>query len=1104
MERDDLVGTARRLLGRWPLARQVAGLDLTGLGESAYSERTRTLSSRLEGTTPVPSVCPYCATGCAQTVFVRDGRIASIEGDEGSPVSRGRLCPKGQATFQLVTSAQRLQRVHYRAPGADEWTVIPQDEAIDLVVDRILGTRDRTWQSTDDEGRPLNRTVGMSLLGGATLDNEESYLLRKLMTSLGLVMMDNQARICHSPSPAGLGPTWGRGAATGNLADIANADAVLIMGSNMAETHVVGFQWVLDAKTRGATVMHVDPRFTRTSAHADVYAQIRPGSDVAFLGGLINHVLTNDLWFREFVIAYTNASTLVSPDYVDSEELDGLFSGWDPELGEYDTASWQYDHGPDGPPSRSTAHGPGSSLEQDGTSTSRHDGALTDPTLEDPRCVINVLRSHFARYTPEAVAEVCGIPAELVVRVAEELAAASGPERTAYICYAVGWTMHVNGPQIIRTAAILQTLLGNIGRPGGGIMALRGHNNVQGTTDVSTLYETLPGYLAMPAAADVDLATYLAARTAHVGVYGAYPAYLVSSLKAWYGDAATAENDFGFGWLPRLTGDASYEASVAAAADGDLEGMIVMGMNPVVAGMHGGLQRKGFRNLRWMVVRDLDLIDTAEFWRHAPEIDRGEVRTEDIGTEVFVFPSAAHTEKSGTFANTERRLQWHERAVDPQGDVTSDLWWVHEVGRRIKQRLALRDDPRDAALHALVWDYSVPGALEDPDPEAVLREMNGYDDSGRQLSSSSQLRADGSTRCGVWVYTGVFTEEGNQSRNREPRDDADPCGHRWGWSWPANRHILYNRCSARPDGTPWSERKKLVWWDAAESRWTGDDVPDFPLGLAPDAVVADDAADAMSRLGGTDAFIAKPDGKAWLFAPSGMRDGPLPVHVEPVEGSVRNRLHTQQTNPARTEWRRADNPYHWPYDDPRFPVVLTTNRLAEMYGAGAMSRWLPWLAELQPAPTVEISPELAAEQGIRNGEWVTLVSARAEVSARALVTRRMTPLTVDGRVRHHIAASYHYGRKGLVTGDPLNELFALSGEPNTTIQGSKVTSVAIVRGRSARGRNVATSGPLVADLVPPAEVARDLPSVGAHVSGGHGYLGPASRAEGLSDGRSQA
>ena len=864
------------LLDRWPIARQLRSGDPLGLARNAYSPRTSAMHARITDAEAIPSICPYCATGCAQTIYVRDGRVTSIEGDAGSPVSRGRLCPKGQATFQLVTSSQRLDRVHHRRPGATQWEVIGLDEALDMVVERILDTRDRTWQEHDDDGRALNRTMGISLIGGATLDNEESYLLRKLATSLGIVMMDNQARTCHSPSPAGLGPTWGRGAATTSLPDLANSDAILIMGSNMAETHVVGFQWVLEAKERGATVMHVDPRFTRTSAQADLYAQIRPGTDAALLGGLIHHVLANDLWFHEFVAAYTNGPTLVSEDFVDTEDLDGLFSGWDPARGEYDPTSWQYDHGPDGPPSGEHARQPasGMALQQDGASTARHDGALVDPTMTDPRCVLQVLKRHYARYTPETVEQVCGIPRDMVVRIAEELAANSGPERTSAICYAVGWTMHMNGPQIIRSAAILQTLLGNIGRPGGGIMALRGHNNVQGTTDVSTLYETLPGYLAMPDASDSDLATYLARRTAHVGLYGDYPAYLVSSLKAWYGDAATPENGFGFDWLPRLTGDASYEASVAAAADGAIEGLLVMGMNPVVGAMNGALQRKGFRNLKWMVVRDLDLIDTAEFWRHAPEIDRGEVRIEDIDTEVFVFPAAAHSEKSGTFANTERRLQWHTKAVDPVGDVTSDLWWVHEVGRRIKVRLAQRDDPRDAPLHALVWEYSTPEAAEDPDPQAVLREMNGYHADGRQVRSSAELRDDGSTRCGLWIYAGCFTDEGNHTASRTAPDAADPLGHDWGWSWPANRHVLYNRCSAQPDGTPWSERKKLVWWDPDHATWTGNDVPDFPLTTPPGYVPDDSAADAMARIGGSDPFIAKSDGKAWLFAPSGLRDGP--------------------------------------------------------------------------------------------------------------------------------------------------------------------------------------------------------------------------------------
>lgn len=1079
-------------LRRWPLLRQVAERDPLALGTTASSPRTEGLRPRTATARSVDGICPYCATGCTLMVSVAGGRILDVEGDDRSPVSRGRLCPKGQATFQMVTGSHRLDRVLHRRAGGTEWEVLHHDEAMDMVADRIMAARDETWEAADAEGRPLNRTMGIGAVGGATLDNEESYLMRKLLTSLGVVQMDNQARICHSPTPAGLGATWGRGGATGYLADLANADVVLIMGSNMAETHVVGFQWVMEAKERGATVIHVDPRFTRTSAVADVYAQIRPGSDLVLLGALVNHVLAGGHEFRDFVVAYTNASTLVAEDFVDTEDLDGLFSGWSSEDAEYDPSSWAYDHGEDGPPGRSRPHP--SAMVHEGTSTARHDGALTDPTLQHPRSVFQVLKRHFARYTPELVERTCGIPQDVFARIADELVANSGPDRTGYVCYAVGWTMHLHGAQLIRTASILQTLLGNIGRPGGGIMALRGHSNVQGTTDVSTLYETLPGYLAMPTAEDTSLAGYLDRHTAHVGVYGDYPAYLVSQLRAWYGGRATAEDEWGFRWLPRLTGDASYEATMAAAADGAVKGYLVIGQNPVVGSMNGALQRKAYRAMDWVVVRDLALTDTAEFWRHAPEIDSGAVRPEDIGTEVFVFPAAAITEKSGSLTNTQRLVQWHDKAVDPPGDAMSDLAWVHDLGRRLRGRAGRRDDPKDAALLAMAWDYSTPGAEEDPDPVAVLREMNGVHPDGRFVQSSADLRADGSTACGMWIYAGVVGPDGaNRAARRPEPDPGRPLAPDWGWTWPANRRVLYNRCSARPDGRPWSERKRLVWWDEAAGRWTGDDVPDIVADLPPDAPADPDAPSAMERLGGTDAFIAKTDGKAWLYAPSGLRDGPLPAHYEPLEGGVPNPLYRQQRNPSRTVWQRADNPYQHAVDDPRFPYVLSTNRLTEMYGAGVMSRWLPWLAELQPAPFLELSPDLAADLGLRNGDPVVVSTARAEIDVRALVTDRISTLRIDGQPFHHVALNYHFGRKGLVTGDPTNELVALAGEPNTSIQGSKVLSVAL-----RPGRRVQVAEEAAGRGAPPSDLLEgDLPGAGPLVEGPHGYRGGRSRAFGI-------
>jgi formate dehydrogenase major subunit len=465
---------------------------------------------------------------------------------------------------------------------------------------------------------------------------------------------------------------------------------------------------------------------------------------------------------------------------------------------------------------------------------------------------------------------------------------------------------------------------------------------------------------------------------------------------------------------------------------------------------------------------------------------------------VFVFPAAMITEKSGTLTNTQRLLQWHDKAVDPPGDATSDLWWIHRLGLKLRERLARRDDPKDAAVRALAWDYTTPGAEEDPDPMAVLREMNGVHADGTPVTSAAELRADGTTRCGLWIYAGALTADGTNLTARRPAPtDDDPLGLGWGWTWPANRHVLYNRCSARPDGTPWSERKRLVWWDADAGRWTGLDVPDFPVTLAPDTPTPDgddEAIDAMDRLGGTDAFMAKADGKAWLFAPSGLRDGPLPTHYEPLEGGVRNRLQRQQSNPARAEWRRADNPYHQPYDDPDYPYVCSTNRLTEMYGAGTMSRWLPWLAELQPASFLECSPVLAAELGVRNGDWVTVSTARASIEVRALVTERIQTLIIDGRPFHHVGLNYHFGRKGLVTGEPTNELVAFAGEPNTTIPGSKVLSVNLVAGRHADGRRAARSP---ASDPASRRYAGDLERLGPRVTGPHGYVGGASRAFGL-------
>jgi formate dehydrogenase major subunit len=845
----------------------------------------------------------------------------------------------------------------------------------------------------------------------------------------------------------GLGTSFGRGGATTAQQDLANADAILIMGSSMAENHPVGFQWVVAARERGATVIHVDPRFTRTSAMADLWVPLRAGSDIVFLGGLVRFVLEEERWFRDYVLHYTNAATLLREDVSLPDLGEGLFSGWDAAARRYDPASWLYAESPGAAAgSGDEAHGGGHERERAAPAAP---APSRDESLRDPRCVLQALRRHFARYTPEMVERACGVPRDQFLRIAEAFTAASGPERTAAICYAVGWTQHSTGAQVIRTAAILQLLLGNVGRPGGGIMALRGHASIQGSTDIPTLFDVLPGYLPMPRLdpATSDLAGYLGRHRAERGGWHDLDRYLTSLLVAWYGETASADPAAAYALLPRVDGDHSHQGYWLEMAAGKLEGLFVFGQNPAVGAPNAGLERRALAQLQWLVVRDMVETETASFWRDSPEVSRGELRPEEIATEVFLLPAAGHAEKDGTFTNTQRLLQWHEKAVEAPGDCRSDAWFVYHLGRRLRERARAGRRRRDRALRALGWDYPVEGPHQEPVVEAVAREINGYTVADRrQLRGFGELRADGSTACGCWIYSGCFPEAG-RNRARERRHHS-ALGHGWGFAWPADRRILYNRCSARPDGTPWSERKRLVWWDAERGEWTGDDVPDFaptkPPGFRPPEEARGDDA-----LPGTAPFLMHADGLGWLWVPSGLADGPLPVHYEPLESPVSNPLHAQQVNPVADALRRPDNPYAEPLD-PRYPHVLTTYRLTEHHTAGGMSRTLPHLAELQPELFCELSPQLAAEAGITHGDWVTVRTPRGEVEARAMVTDRLPPLVVDGRILHQVGLPYHWGQRGLVQGDVVNDLVAMSEEPNVRIMEAKALVCHVRPGRRRR------------------------------------------------------
>lgn len=852
----------------------------------------------------------------------------------------------------------------------------------------------------------------------------------------------------------------------------------MIMGSNMAECHPVAFRWPMQAKAKGAKLIHVDPRFTRTSAMCDIYAPIRAGSDIVFLGALINHVLTKVIepsapgsFHRQYVTNYTNAALLVNKDYKGPDDLDGLFSGWSDSTKAYNTATWGYQ--------RNAVN-----IDTSKPITNFSDELATlipgrpkeDPTLQDPSTVFQILKRHYARYTPALVERVCGCPQAVFQQVADTLVANSNAERTSSIVYAVGWTQHTVGVQIIRAAGMLQELLGNVGRPGGGILALRGHATIQGSTDIATLYHSLPGYLNMPDARKKHdtLHDYILTESVGQGptsYWSNFPKFGVSYFKAQWGDAATKDNNYGYDYHPKITGDHSHQPMFVDMSKGIIKGLLVMGQNPAVGGQNARFQRKALAKLDWMVVRDSFTTETAEFWRTSPEIQSGELKPADIKTEVFFLPAAAVAEMEGSFTNTQRLLQWHDKAADPPGDARSDSWFTYNLGKRLRALYKDSTNPHDWGIQNLLFDYE-PTAddlknwqiKDEPSATKLLKEINGYDwATKKQLTSFTLFKEDGTTAGAAWIYTGAFPDDKTNNAARRKGDDWISSG--WGFSWPANRHIMYNRASAAPDGTPWSERKKLVYWDANSDTGTKDasgnpilgrwvspagEVPDFNGTKAPtykgkDGVLGWDYQD------GTAPFIMRPDGKALLFAPAGLVDGPLPAHYEPYESPVANVLYKQQSNPLSKTWLIAgQNEYH-KVADADYPIIVSTYRLTEHHLSGTMSRWLPWLAELMPELFCEISPELAAEKGIKNADYMTISTRRGDVEARALVTRRIRPFTIDGKTIHQVGLPWHWGWQGNARGDVVNNLSPLVGEPNTSIHEAKVFTGNVRAGRKTGG-----------------------------------------------------
>lgn len=778
---------------------------------------------------------------------------------------------------------------------------------------------------------------------------------------------------------------------TNHWNDIQHADVIVCIGSNPAENHPISFKYVEMAMDKGAKLVSVDPRYTRTSSKADLYAQLRPGTDIAFMGGLINYVLKNDLIHKDYVVNYTNAAFLVSEDFAFD---DGIFSGYDAENFSYDKESWAYQ------------------LDDNGM-------AKRDDSLQHPRTVYQLMKKHYARYTPEKVCEITGTEVQSYMEVARTLASTHKAGKVATIMYAMGTTQHTHGTQNVRSYAMMQLLLGNIGLAGGGINALRGESNVQGSTDYAILYHILPGYLKVPTYDNADLAAYNAKWTPQTSDsqsanwWSNTPKYMTSLLKAYWGDAATEANDFCYDYLPKRSGNYSYIRLMERLQHGGFEGMIFMGTNPIVGGPDVNAIASGMDNLKWLVAVDLWETESSVFWKR-PGVD-----PKDIDTEVFLLPAASSVEKEGSISNSGRWAQWRYKAVNPPGHAESDAYIVDQWVKRLKE-LYSKDGVFPDPIVDLAWNY---GDGHEPDIDLVARECNGRFTrdvvikgkafkKGQQVPSFAYLQADGSTSSGNWLYCNSYTEEGNKMMRRGLED---PTGmgfyHDWAWCWPVNRRVLYNRASVDVNGRPWNPEKPVISWNKLTRKWEGD-VPDG--GWVP-----------MSEDGTKSPFIMIPEGYGRLFA-AGLADGPLPEHYEPMESPVANAMTGQQCNPAVSVPGKIDN-------SGRYPYVGTTYRVSEHWQAGAMTRNLPWLVELVPDMFVEISEQLAEWKGLKNGDMVTVSSERGQIEARALITERIKPLRVQGKLVEQVGMPWHFGFNGMATGGTANTLTAAVGCANTTI-----------------------------------------------------------------------
>lgn len=957
----------------------------------------------------ITTICTFCSTGCSMLAAVDEaGNVTSLEGNPDSPINEGRLCPKGQSAIQLINSPRRLYRPLYRAPNSTEWSEISWDDAISMIAQRIKETRDSTFE-TIHNGVTVNRTLGLAFVGSPHIPNEVAYLIHKFSRALGIIYLEHAARICHSPTAGGLSPSYGRGAETNNPIDIRNADIVLYLGSDQAEAHPLSFYHVIRAKELNPNmkIIVVDPQFSRTAAHADIYARIRPGTDVAFLGYLINYAFTNNRVNMDYVRYYTNGPMIVKDTY-GFDPSTGLFTGYNADTRTYDTSLWGYEM------ETVTVNGQTYSIPK------------KDMTMTDPRSVFQLTKQFYSRYTRSLVSSVTGIPEGLLDEIADTYTQIGDQSTglTGTIVWSLGVTLHNNGSQIVRAIALLQLLLGMVGVPGGGANVMRGHSNVQGATDMYVLFDMLPGYLPAPDEfASPTFDKWVKVNAPPYGFKNNYGKFLVALLKAWFGDAATADNDWAYDFLPKKFGDHSFMEIFNLAWKGQIQGMILLGQNPASMLADANMVRAALSNLKWVVIIDPMESETVDFWK-APGID-----PTSVGTEVFYLPATSFLEHDGSKTTTGRWIQWQYAVTTPRGDSKTDEEIISRIMLALKDLYASSQDPKDLPIQSLVWPYG-----PKPNLEEVLMEINGYDlRTGDLLPNFLAIASApyGATSAGNWVYSGVF---GGGVNHAKSTGIEDPSGlglyPNWAYAWPLNRRIMYNRASCDVNGNPRYPKKAIIWWNPTAAEWQGWDVPDFPPTKSP-STPFNPAEVGLAALSGTDAFIMQPDGRGWIFSTTAVTDGPLPEHYEPYDHPIPNLFHPNgsptagQIDPVAHFYFNAPNDAATVEDG--YDVIATTGRFTEHYHT--FTTYITWPNELIPEMFVKISPSLAQKLGVESGDYVLLESPRGKLKIRAFVTNTVGPVTVNGQTFEVVWIPVHGGFNSLIPGqDNVNLLTPSVGD----------------------------------------------------------------------------